>query len=343
MSLAEITGNTRVKATLAGYLRNERVPSSLIFAGTDPGHQLLFAMNFAKALACQKGALFDACDRCRPCLAIDRGLYPDVRVLEPDGQFYRKNQLDELIASAFQRPMQGERRVFIIKDAQRLNESAANAFLKTLEEPLASNVFILLTQNLNLILPTIQSRCQILKFMPLSNHEVKLELQRRGVDPGKARLMAFFNTENMEDLTEADWQEMEEKRRAMLCTLERLMRQSEVEDVLLDLYDRSRVRETFIAYFREMVNLISVLLRDIMVLMVDAGSGTLINSDYKEKLMELAALTHIDKVFFLIRKMEFLLRDIQRNLNARVLILEFINSYVPQAAASALAAHPGRG
>ena len=134
----------------------------------------------------------------------------------------------------------------------------------------------------------------------------------------------------MEELSEADWQEMEEKRRSMLCILERLIRQSEVEDVLLDLYDRSRVRESFIAYFREMVDLISVLLRDIMVLMVDPASGTLINPDYKEKLMELAALTNIDKTFFLIRKMEFLLRDIQRNLNARVLILEFINCYSPQ-------------
>jgi DNA polymerase-3 subunit delta' len=330
MSLAEIIGNTRIKATLSGYLRNERVPNSLIFAGSDPYHQLLFAMNFAKALICRKGNPADACDRCRSCLAIDRGLYPDVQVLAPEGQFYRKNQLDELIATTFQRPLQGERRVFILRDAQRLNESAANAFLKTLEEPLASNVFILLTQNLNLILPTIQSRCQILKFMPLSNHEIKLELERRGVNPEKARLMAFFNAESIDELSEADWQEMEEKRRTMLCILERLMRQSEVEDVLLDLYDRSRVRESFIAHFREMVNLISVLLRDIMVLMIDAESGTVINSDYKEKLMELAALTHIDKMFFLIRKMEYLLRDIQRNLNARVLILEFINSYSPQ-------------
>lgn len=334
MSLAELIGNTRIKATLAGYLRNERVPSSLIFAGSDPYHQLQFAMNFAKALVCQKGSHFDACDRCRPCLAIDRGLYPDVRVFEPDGQFYRKAQLDELIATACQRPMQGERRVFILRDAQRLNESAANAFLKTLEEPLPSNVFILLTTNINLILPTIQSRCQILKFMPLSNHEVKLELQRRGVDPEKARLMAFFSAQCVEDLSEADWQEMEEKRRSMLCIMERLIRQSEVEDILLDLYDRSRGREAFIAYFREMVNLISVLLRDIMVLLVDPASGTLINSDYKEKLMELAALTDIDKTFFLIRKMEFLLRDIQRNLNARVLILEFINSYSPQGMAA---------
>lgn len=337
MSLAEIIGNARIKTTLTGYLRNERVPTSLIFSGADPHHQLQFAMNFAKALCCQQENRLDACDRCPHCLAIDRGIYPDVQVLTPDGQSYRKIQLDELIVSAHHRPLRGDRRVFILREAQRLNESSANAFLKTLEEPLASNLFILLTQNLNLILPTIQSRCQILKFMPLSNHEVKLELERRGVDPGKALLMAFFNTENMEELSPDDWKEMEEKRRSMLCILERLMRQSEVEDILLDLYDRSRVRDKFIVYFREMVNLISVLLRDIMVLMIDpAAGGTLVNPDFKEKLMELAALTRIENIFFLIRKMEYLLRDIQRNLNARVLILEFINSYSPEAARGAV-------
>jgi len=330
MSLAELIGNTRVKATLTSYLRNERVPSSLIFTGSDPYHQLLFALNFAKAALCQN-KMNDACDRCGYCLAVDRGLFPDVQVLEPDGQFYRKNQLDELIASACQRPLRAEKRFFIMKDAQRLNENSANSFLKTLEEPLPTNVFILLTANLAQILPTIQSRCQILKFLPLSNQEIKLELQRRGVDPEKARLLAFFNADDMEDVAAMDWQELEEKRQAILSILDRLIRQSQVEDILLDLYDRSRSRESFIAYFREMVNLISVLLRDIMVLMVDAESGTLINSDYKEKLMELSALTNIDKIFFLIRKMEFLLRDIQRNLNARVLILEFINSYTPTA------------
>ncbi len=327
MSLAEIIGNARIKATLAGYLRSERVPTSLIFSGPDPHHQLQFALNFAKTLCCQQGGGADCCDRCRPCLAIDRGLYPDVQVLAPEGQFYRKGQLDELIAGASQRPLHGDRRVFILREAHKLNESAANAFLKTLEEPLASNLFVLLTQNLNLILPTIQSRCQILKFMPLSQHEVKIDLQRRGVDPEKARLMAFFNAQSAEELGAAEWREMEEKRRAMLAILERLMRQGEVEDILLDLYDRSRVREKFVAYFREMVNLISVLLRDIMVLMIDPASGTLVNPDYKDKLMELAALNRIDDIFFLIRKMEYLLRDIQRNLNARVLILEFINCY----------------
>jgi DNA polymerase-3 subunit delta' len=334
MSFAELIGNTRIKATLASYLRNERIPSSLIFTGSDAYHQLLFASNFAKSMDCleQKN---DACDRCRNCLAINRNMLPDVQVLAPEGQFYRKDQIDDLIETASRRPLQTEKKVFILKDAQCLNDTAANSFLKTLEEPLPSNVFILLAANLSLILPTIQSRCQILKFLPLSKDEIRLELKQRGVDPEKSRLLAFFSSDGLENVTEVDWQELEAKRSAMLFILDRLLRQSAVEDILLDLYDRSRSRESFIVYFREMVNLISVLLRDIMVLLVDGESTALINLDYKEKLMELAALTNIDKVFYLIRKMEFLLRDIQRNLNARVLVLEFINSYATEAAVPA--------
>jgi DNA polymerase-3 subunit delta' len=340
MSLAELIGNTRVKATLASYLRNERVPSSLIFTGSDPYLQLRFAVNFAKSLNCLEKAN-DACDRCSRCLAIERNLLPDLQVLAPEGQFYRKSQMDDLIETASRRPLQAEKKVFILKDAQCLNDTAANSFLKTLEEPLPSNVFILLASNLTLILPTIQSRCQILKFLPLSKDEIALELKRRGIDPGRSRLLAFFSSGSLENADDVDWQELEAKRAAMLSILDRLLRQSAVEDILLDLYDRSRSRDAFITYFREMVNLISVLLRDIMVLLVDPESGTLINSDYKEKLMELAALTNMDKVFYLLRKMEYLLRDVQRNLNARVLVLEFINSYATQGTGhSALEARP---
>jgi DNA polymerase-3 subunit delta' len=328
MSLAELIGNTRIKATLASYLRNGRVPSSMIFTGSNPYHQLLFALNFAKSMDCLEKKN-DACDCCHNCLAIDRNIFPDVQVMAPEGQFYRKSQMDDLIETSSRRPLQTEKKIFILKDAQCLNDMAANSFLKTLEEPLFTNVFILLAGNMNLILPTIQSRCQILKFLPLSRNEIRLEFRKKGLDPEKSRLLAFFSSEGLENVLEVDWQELEGKRSAMLSILERLLRQSAVEDILLDLYDRSRSRESFIAYFREMVNLISVLLRDIMILMVDAESTMLINLDYKEKLMQLAALTDIDKVFFLIRKMEFLLRDVQRNLNARVLVLEFINSYAP--------------
>ncbi|MEI6614384.1 MAG: hypothetical protein WCL37_05765, partial [Chrysiogenales bacterium] len=80
MSLSELIGNTRIKATLSSYLRNERVPSSLIFTGCDAYHQLLFALNFAKSMDCLEKKN-DACDSCRYCQAIDRNGFPDVQIM----------------------------------------------------------------------------------------------------------------------------------------------------------------------------------------------------------------------------------------------------------------------
>jgi hypothetical protein len=96
---------------------------------------------------------------------------------------------------------------------------------------------------------------------------------------------------------------------------------------LLALFKLSRSREKFLEYFREQVNLLSLMLRDIMVLLIDPSNQNIINVDYKENLMTLSRYITIDKTLFLIRKMEYLLRDIQRNLNTKVLILEFIKSY----------------
>jgi hypothetical protein len=76
-----------------------------------------------------------------------------------------------------------------------------------------------------------------------------------------------------------------------------------------------------------MVNLLSLMLRDILVLSIDPENRNIINVDYKENLMVLSKFITIDKTLFLIRKMEYLLRDIHRNLNTKVLILEFIRSY----------------
>ena len=139
--------------------------------------------------------------------------------------------------------------------------------------------------------------------------------------------MSFFTANSVENVSASDWNELDEKRLAVYVVLSRLMTRSGIEDVLLDLYDRGRNRETFIAHFRDLVNLISVFLRDIMILMVVPESEAVINYDYKDRLVELSKIVKRDQIFFLLRKMELLLRDAQRNLNSRVLILEFINSF----------------
>ncbi len=326
MPFRELTGNQRIKHALIHYVRHNRIPSSMIFSGPDGSNKMNFALTFAKILSCaEEGET--ACNRCRSCLAIERHQFPDVLEYEPEGQTYRKSQIDEIIATATLRPLQARRRLFILKDAQQMNDNSANAFLKTLEEPSPHAVFILLTNNLSMLLPTIRSRCQVLTFLPLSHDEISTELKKLGLDPARAWMLSHVEPADIRNMSAEEWRELETRRSESFRMLDRLLRQSEIEDVLLDLYDRSRERDKFIDFFRQTINLISVLLRDIMVLKAGGDPAHLVNVDFREPLQELCKLISIEKLFLLLRQMELLLRDVQRNLNARVLILEFINCF----------------
>jgi hypothetical protein len=150
---------------------------------------------------------------------------------------------------------------------------------------------------------------------------------QKGDDEETAKLKSYLSQSSMESVLTADFDEFMKKRAGGLEMLTALLQNQGVDDILLALFKLSRSREKFLEYFREQVNLLSLMLRDIMVLLIDPSNQNIINVDYKENLMTLSRYITIDKTLFLIRKMEYLLRDIQRNLNTKVLILEFIKSY----------------
>lgn len=326
MSFDDLFGNERVKHILTSYLRNNVIPYSMIFTGPGTADLLNFAIAFAKAVNCLNKK-DDFCNACRNCTEIDREVFLDFKLLAPDGQQYKKEQITFLIEDNYKRPLKGKKKINILTEAHKMNENSANAFLKVLEEPAQDNIFILLTTNLSGLLPTIKSRCQILKFSPQSRAEIKKYLIEQGYDPEKARLMSYLCQSNLDYVLMVDYDEFMEKRAKILSDLKKLIKGVGVEDILLNLYQISRSREKFVEYFRRFVNLISLMLRDIMILKIDKHSKNLINIDYRDDLMSLCEHIAIDKILFLIRKMEFLLRDIQRNLNTKVLILEFIKSY----------------
>ncbi len=327
MAFNDLFGNERIKHILVSYLKNDIIPYSMIFFGPGSADLLGFAVAFAKAINCLNSR-DDFCGQCQHCVEIDREIFLDLKVLAPEGQFYKKEQITFLIEDNYKKPLKGRRKVNILVEAQRMNENSANAFLKVLEEPASANTFILLTSNLNGLLPTIKSRCQILKFSPLSRAEIEQYLVHQGCDPEQAGLMSYLCQSNLETGLNGDLDEFLDRRARVLSDLTKLITGRGVEDILLDLSQRSRTREKFIDYFRGLVNLISLLLRDIMILKIDKDNKNIINIDYRDRLMDLSEYLAIEKIFFLIRKMEFLVRDIQRNLNSKVLILEFIKSYV---------------
>ena len=118
-----------------------------------------------------------------------RGLHPDLDEVEPEGQFTTVGQVREVVQGAASRPFEGARRVFILR-ADTLNVQAANALLKTLEEPEGGAVFILLASSREGVLPTVASRAQAVRFDPVPRGEVVSFLMERGHPEGEASLAA---------------------------------------------------------------------------------------------------------------------------------------------------------
>ncbi|MDH4027564.1 MAG: DNA polymerase III subunit delta' [Nitrospirota bacterium] len=188
MALKDIIGHDRALNILKGCIRKERIPHAFLFAGDEGIGKRLAAVNFAKALNCLGTAgsddLFsfggeawgsadidgtDACDKCPSCLKTDSGNHPDFYLIGPegDGGQITVAAVRGLQESLSYKPFEGRWKVAVVDNADRLNQSAANAFLQTLEEPSDQSILVLVSSRPEMVLPTIRSRCQRINFTPL--------------------------------------------------------------------------------------------------------------------------------------------------------------------------------
>ena len=151
--------------------KRTRIAGAYLFVGPTGVGKETVANHFAKSINClelDEGA----CGTCISCRKTADGNHPDTQIVSPSGAWIRIDQIRELQKRIVYRPYEGIRKVAILREAERMNLEAANCLLKTLEEPPAESVLILLTSNLDALIPTIRSRCQIIKFNPLRPDEL---------------------------------------------------------------------------------------------------------------------------------------------------------------------------
>jgi DNA polymerase-3 subunit delta' len=179
MSLSSVQDQEIPVRLLQSMLRRNRMPHGLLFWGPGGVGKSLVAAELAKALNCGE-ADADACDACLSCRKTSHSNHPDVKVVVPVGRarVIKVEAVEGINEMASLRPFEGEYRVFILQDAERMNESAQNHFLKTLEEPPGKSVFILVTEYPRQLLPTIRSRCQQIRFGALRPETVSRLLLR---------------------------------------------------------------------------------------------------------------------------------------------------------------------
>ncbi len=177
MSFSAIYGQEGPIAVLRNAIGNARVPHAFLFYGAEGIGKRTTALVFAKALNCKEGGT-DPCDACTSCRKIDSGNHPDLLLIKPEGQFIKVADIKELQGRLRFRPLEGDKRVVIIDDAERMNITSANSLLKTLEEPSPTNVFVLVSSRPHLLPMTILSRCHRLRFNPVQRDVIAAFLER---------------------------------------------------------------------------------------------------------------------------------------------------------------------
>ncbi len=199
MKLSDVIGQDVSVNILRKTFINGRYSQAYLFTGPEGVGKRLTALAFAQILNCREpsmdfdGKTIDACDECDSCRKIRDSNHPDVEIItvEEKRKDIRLEQIHELQKRIALKSMEGRKKVYIIDDANRLNRESSNCLLKTLEEPNEDVVIILVARNLYGILPTVRSRCQILKFKAIPQDKIKeILIENHDMDDDKASFIA---------------------------------------------------------------------------------------------------------------------------------------------------------
>lgn len=322
MPFSTLAGNERIKKLLKRAVAENRIRQGLIMAGPAGVGKHRFALALAQALNCARAADGDGCGECSSCKRILSGAHLDVEVFEPEGNFIKIDKMRDMSRNAQFKPYEGRRRVYIIDQADRLNEAAANSILKTLEEPPETSQILLITSRPYALLETIRSRCQTLVFAPLTPAELEAFLKSHFTRPAdEIRLLARLSRGSIGHALEIDLGEYREKRRIMLEMVDALsvsrdgVRLMSAAEYLGRKLDRGE--------FEKHIEVLLVLLKDLFYIKLGQASESLTNRDIAERLERIAESATLEQVMGWVDNIEQVMRGLSRNVN-RQLALESV-------------------
>lgn len=195
MPFRDIFGHDKQIEVLQKTLLQKRIGHAYLFSGISSIGKRTLAVEFGRACNCEKsGLIHDSCGDCVSCRKISQNIHPDFFLVKPEGQFIRINAVREIQQQMNFKPLEASCRIFIVDDADKMNEQAANALLKTLEEPSAANLLILVTSRPYSLPATILSRCLHMRFNPLRQDDVaKFLMEKMKMEEKRAFLLASLS------------------------------------------------------------------------------------------------------------------------------------------------------
>ncbi len=194
MSFNNIIGQDRAISILHNMIAKNEIDGAYLFIGPDGVGKRSAGLEFAKSVNCETKDP-DACKGCASCNKVDSMNHPDVFIIqkEKDSSVIKIDKIRQIIYQASLKPYEAGKKIFIITEAENMNEESQNALLKVLEEPRENQIFILTTSRVSGILPTVISRCKAVKFNLLSQALIQeLLMKRQGFDESEAVLFSHM-------------------------------------------------------------------------------------------------------------------------------------------------------
>ena len=330
-----IIGNEPIKDRLVKLIKNQRLPQSLLFCGKEGIGKRLFALEVAKSVVCTDLKEGLPCGVCPSCIravtfnlptsgkkkdyeSVSFSEHPDVGMVVPNKQNIYVDAIRNLVEESQFRPFEARGRVFIIDEAEKLGltrKAAANALLKTLEEPSEGCYLILITSQPSSLLQTIHSRCQKIRFASVEKSLItEFLVSEHGFEKSDAELAASFSEGSIAEAMGMDLDSFRETRHVLLSALnasngnDGLHKVLEASDVITNA--KAKVR------FEDSLRIAQELIRDAVSIKTEAAER-IVNSDIQDEIEEVFEGISLLELGTKIELIEDLKKSLRINANKR--------------------------
>jgi len=293
---------------LFNSFRENRISHAYIFLGPEGVGKSFTAKYFAQILNCTNKEN-PPCFECSNCIKIENDNHPDVHWIRPEegSQGIKIETIRELQEKISLKPYEAKFKVFIIEKADSLLEDASNCLLKTLEEPPGESVLILLAEEIEKFLPTIVSRCQIVRFSLLKKKMIENFLRENySLDEEKISFYSKFAEGSLGRAISFVESDFLEKRNFIL---EKILEKKEFDN---DLWWKEK------EVFLEILNILSGIFRDALFKKLSLDE-LILNIDQRDLISQIAFSHSLEELYNFIEKINFYYNLIQQNVNLRLI------------------------